>query len=63
MNSYEAAVQREMIAQARRCAQLEMALEKIRVKLEVYLPHVEGDGKDELAGLIVHIDNVLGDKP
>lgn len=31
--SYEVAVQREMLKQARRCAQLEMALEAVRAKL------------------------------
>ncbi len=55
--SYESAVQREMLKQARRCAQLEMALEAIRAKLSAMAPR-PSDG-DELRDLITRIDLAL----
>lgn len=59
--SYEAAAEREMIKQARRCAQLEMALEAVRAKLDVYLPVVpDCRAKEELRDLVGRIDLALG---
>lgn len=61
---FEAAVMRDLLAQARRCARLEMALEDVRKKLEgIQWDLVPGSHTDDLSRIaIARIDAALEDK-
>lgn len=62
---YEAAAVNEMIAQARRCAQLEMALEKAAALLRTIAREecVIRSDLVSISDLLARIDDVLGAAP